>query len=591
MRIISTLVITTVMYGAAIFNVFSQDKKTKPSQNITANEIWIDRFDNATGKALTGGNWFTYNDKPNLGASQIFPEDVTKAYKRFPERKDDMGIDLSYKLNKADFKWEPFVGVGVNIADSNITVGLNSIKGVAYDYKGSGHYFIFQTSTIKDYAHYRRMVPASEEWKTMIIPISELRQPNSWGKPVEFDPTMIEAFQWLMLGVTGDSNTISIDNVRFLRKLPPEPKAEVVTPKAVVVTNVAKKDPPRVLSDKVKIADWSGFRKGAYSLSFDDGLISQYNYVAPILDKHNLKATFYICSETLQDDTASPATWRFGYWHHFIELSKKGHELGSHTATHPKLTELKDGSSREKGTLLYELNAPIDAIQERIPGYQVISFAYPFVDFNAHVMDETRKLYASSRGMGSGFNPARPSQWMNIQSHGVDYSAGRTLVSDMEKFTVLQKWISDNTIARGGWTVLLAHDVMPFKEAVEAADAWHPISSESFDAFAKWLKEKQNAGELWVETVGNITRYIKERDNVSVELISETAEKLRFSIGDKLSDDVYNYPLTLEIKLPSGWNNVKALQKENTLNVSIREGKVIVDAIPDKGVLEISRVE
>lgn len=71
---------------------------------------------------------------------------------------------------------------------------------------------------------------------------------------------------------------------------------------------------------------WPKQYKAAVSLSYDDGLYSQIHNAIPELDKHNLKASFYL---TL----ASPAVdehmeiWR--------AAANNGHELGNHTLYHP----------------------------------------------------------------------------------------------------------------------------------------------------------------------------------------------------------------------------------------------------------------
>ncbi|HWZ21935.1 MAG TPA: polysaccharide deacetylase family protein [Cytophagaceae bacterium] len=568
---------------------FSQDKKTKPLPIITSSEIWIDRFDNPTGKALTGGNWYMFTDNPNLAKSKVFPEALKQAYKNIPSRNNDNAFEYRYALDKGDYKWEPYVGVGVTFVDSNTTVNLENIKGIAYDYIGSRHTLVYALASVKDYAHYQKITPGSDEWKTIIIPISELKQP-SWGKPVEFSPEIIQALQWTISGKTGDTGRLCIDNIRLLRKLPKVEEVVAAEKKPNVKTE-STAEIPRTVSEKVKIADWYGFCKAAYSLSFDDGLMSQYNYVAPILDKYNLKGTFYIVTENLQPDSTLSSTWHYGYWRQFIKLSKNGHELGSHSATHPKLTSLPDGNEKDEGTLQYELNAPIKALRNYLPTYKFMTFAYPFVDFNEHVMEETAKLYVSSRGHGGGFNPAHSLVWMNIQAHSLEYSPGRTLKSDIAKITTLENWISTNTIAKGGWTVYLAHDVFPFEEAIKVTDSWQPVSAESLEIFAKWLKEKQVTKELWVETVGNVTRYIKERDAVNIILKEETKDKLSFSITDNLPDDLFNYPITLEITIPKDWRKIIVKQKNSKNIVVVAGGKVQVNVVPDQGNFEIEREE
>ena len=584
----------SVVFFVALFlltttTIFAQDKKAKPFPTITSSEIWIDRFDNSTGKAITGGDWYMFTDNPNLAKSKIFPSDIKQAYKIIPSRNNNIAFEYSYALDKGDYKWDPYIGVGIAIVDSNISVSLENIKGIAYDYIGSKHTFVYLLASVKDYAHYQKIISGSTEWKTIIIPITELKQ-SGWGKPIEFNPALIQALQWMITGRTADTGRLCIDNVHLLRKLPKAEEGITIEKKPEAKTENLKKV-TRTVSDKVKIADWHGFSKAAYSLSFDDGLISQYKYVAPILDKYNLKATFYIVTDNLQADSTSPAAWHYGYWHQFIKLSKNGHELGSHSATHPKITSLSDGSDKDSGTLQYELNAPIRALRNYLPSYKFITFAYPYVDFNEHVMEETAKLYSSSRGHGSGFNPAHSPVWMNIQAHSLEYSSDRTLESDIAKITTLEDWISRNTIAKGGWTVYLAHDVFPFEEATNATDSWQPVSTESFEVFAKWLKEKQSTKELWVETVGNVTRYIKERDAVSIILKEETKEKISFSITDNLPDDLFDYPITLEIKLPEDWKKVILMQKNSKNIIVVAEGKVQVNVVPDQGDFEISRVD
>lgn len=75
-----------------------------------------------------------------------------------------------------------------------------------------------------------------------------------------------------------------------------------------------------------KIFTWPGGNKLAVSLSYDDALNSQLDNVIPELDKHNLKASFYIISNapTLND--------RIDEWR---AVTENGHELGNHSVYHP----------------------------------------------------------------------------------------------------------------------------------------------------------------------------------------------------------------------------------------------------------------
>lgn len=71
---------------------------------------------------------------------------------------------------------------------------------------------------------------------------------------------------------------------------------------------------------------WPEGRKAAVSLAYDDGLPSQLEHAVPALERHGLKATFYL-SPGQNPQPQQIQTWR--------ALARSGHELGNHTLFHP----------------------------------------------------------------------------------------------------------------------------------------------------------------------------------------------------------------------------------------------------------------
>jgi peptidoglycan/xylan/chitin deacetylase (PgdA/CDA1 family) len=72
-------------------------------------------------------------------------------------------------------------------------------------------------------------------------------------------------------------------------------------------------------------AAWPGGARAAVSLAYDDALDSQLDIALPALDKHGLKATFFL-------QLSSPAIpKRMAAWR---AAAKRGHELGNHTLFH-----------------------------------------------------------------------------------------------------------------------------------------------------------------------------------------------------------------------------------------------------------------
>ncbi len=70
---------------------------------------------------------------------------------------------------------------------------------------------------------------------------------------------------------------------------------------------------------------WPGDVKAAVSLSYDDALSSQLDNAIPSLNRHNLKATFYL------SPTAATFRERLQDWR---AAARAGHELGNHSLFH-----------------------------------------------------------------------------------------------------------------------------------------------------------------------------------------------------------------------------------------------------------------
>ena len=98
--------------------------------------------------------------------------------------------------------------------------------------------------------------------------------------------------------------------------------------------------------------------------------------------------------------------------------------------------------------------------------------------------------------------------------------------------------------------------------------------------------------ELWVETVGNITRYIKERDNSVSQIISSSNQLIEINVSDNLDDAIYNYPLSAYIKIPNTWEYVRTEQNgivDTLTTMETDSGRVVLaKVIPDFGNLKIN---
>jgi peptidoglycan/xylan/chitin deacetylase (PgdA/CDA1 family) len=109
-------------------------------------------------------------------------------------------------------------------------------------------------------------------------------------------------------------------------------------------------------------------------VTFDDGHISNYENALPALNKTKVRATFFIVASFVghKSDTMTAAQLR--------ELSSQGHEVGSHSWSHPVLTGC---GSKE---LMAELVRSRDALEDTI-GKEVKAISMPHGSWNARVIE------------------------------------------------------------------------------------------------------------------------------------------------------------------------------------------------------------
>jgi peptidoglycan/xylan/chitin deacetylase (PgdA/CDA1 family) len=113
--------------------------------------------------------------------------------------------------------------------------------------------------------------------------------------------------------------------------------------------------------------------------TFDDGRLNNYITALPILQEFGLKATFFIISGLVGKYISEPSgKTRMMSAPQLHELVSLGHEIGSHTVTHPVLTQIPLKDAR------YEISRSKLSLEDMI-GSPVVSFAYPKGAFNQEI--------------------------------------------------------------------------------------------------------------------------------------------------------------------------------------------------------------
>jgi len=308
------------------------------------------------------------------------------------------------------------------------------------------------------------------------------------------------------------------------------------------------------------IKKWADDKKSAFSFSFDDGFQSQYINVRPILNQFGFKGTFYLIAGSINDNY--PAQWRYGIWSQFLDMVQEGHEMASHTMTHPHLPQLNVGTKTTPGTIEYELYQSKKIIEGKT-GQDIISFAYPYTEHNTTIDNITSQSYVNGRAMGDFPNSSSLSgnEWYGLTAKQPEFNLPRNTVNDdLDELQEYENYLI-SSISNKKWTIFFGHEVVPFANLKDSLnDMYLPISNEWLTAFTQWVKNKSDNNDIWVETVGNVTRYIKERDNFFFNIVSSTSSQIVIQVDDGLDNNIFNYPLTTDIVVPNNWTNVAFTQ-------------------------------
>lgn len=141
-----------------------------------------------------------------------------------------------------------------------------------------------------------------------------------------------------------------------------------------------------ISSSDMKAFTTSGNKMTYVALSFDDGYLSHLA-IARLLRRMGVKATFYVITH-LKMFEGKPLL--SAYPEYIQKIAEMGHEIGSHTCTHPDLTNL----SRDR--LEYELKESKRFLED-IVGKEVLGVAYPYGYFDSKVISVVSKYYYYAR--------------------------------------------------------------------------------------------------------------------------------------------------------------------------------------------------
>ncbi len=234
-------------------------------------------------------------------------------------------------------------------------------------------------------------------------------------------------------------------------------------------------------------------KQGCIVLTYDDATDSHLDYVLPILDSLNLKATFYIPGHS------SSLYQRMDEWK---ELAKEGHELGNHTIYHPchgkslKRDWVKpdhDLDDYSVGQFLDEVRIQ-NTMLKALDGKTTRTFAYTCGDLNVageSIVPYMKDYFIAARDVQPGLNYQGKIDWYKLKILSVRGQDIRVLKEEV-----------DRAIKEKAMLVFLFHGV----EKGAPLSTSYVIHKE----LVAYIKSKEN--EIWVAPMVEVAEFVKVKE-------------------------------------------------------------------------------
>ncbi len=308
-----------------------------------------------------------------------------------------------------------------------------------------------------------------------------------------------------------------------------------------------------------QVATWPEFRNSAISYTFDDGCSNQFAKAIPIFDEFDYKLTLFTVTD-----------WSSGNWQKLKSAASKGHEVANHSKTHANFSQITPEKQDEEVRVSNEL------INNNITSQKSVTMAYPYCATGKDTI--FMKYFIAVRGCQGFTEPKTPGSFMNISSV---ICGDQGSVKTTKDFNTKADQASNSK----GWLVYLLH-------GVDNDGGYSPVSSDTLKASLEYLQ--QNDSKFWVNTFGNVARYVKERNGAILKETSSDSKSLTIEITDDLDNEIFNFPLTIRRPLPDGWSDASVKQNGVEVKDSIVEINSVkhiqFEAIPDGGRIQITKV-
>jgi len=363
------------------------------------------------------------------------------------------------------------------------------------------------------------------------------------------------------------------------------------------------KEPRFPLTDKVwparpgeaSVCLWEDDKLAAMSLGIDDNNAGDIPYWRELSKKYGgLNVTWNLIVSNIGGVVEKSGVGTAGTWETWQEMLKEGNHISSHSMMHNHDPVPADGWKGPE----WETAEAKYLLETHLPGYKARTFVYPgagvhvFGILGGYYPKSTWrpsivKYYVAARGGGG--NPISPANM-------IDYF-------DVYATTGNVKFILDNKDQK--YADINLNTLFDPKTKTKNYRGWANVfihfinNGKTFDtnpgtiAYGKVLAfYNEHRAELWTGFFDDVALYGQERDTATLVTNEADNSKIIFTLASKMDPAVFDYPLTVKVRLPDGWKGAAAEQSGSVIPVRVieKEGAqyALVKAVPEHGRVTIT---
>ena len=206
---------------------------------------------------------------------------------------------------------------------------------------------------------------------------------------------------------------------------------------------------------------------GVISVVFDDGNQNVFDNAVPILEAHNAKSTFYVITDFIRDVSHDDTYMNVS---ELLALQDSGHEIESHSKSHPYFPSLSETAIRQ------QLSLSKQALQSY--GINAKNFAFPYGGTNDTINAIALEYYRSAR-----------SGYQEPYLMPISYPQGNLTGFPGESNTQLLSKV-DQTASSNKWTIIFFHNIVNNLSDIPESQRPYAMTTADFSNFIEYTLSK-----------------------------------------------------------------------------------------------------